>query len=181
MKNKAYRDAYVSAHISNTIAAQISMMRQDRGLTQSELARLAGMKQSRISALEDPNYENFEATTLKRIASALDIGLIVRFSPFSEIVEWSANFSDSKLKVPSYEQDGVGISKTESTSYLTTILFDNTNPINTTTAAEGGRQIADRKSVNPLHYTLLEKANLPAVSSGALPVKMFELSNVAIS
>ncbi len=107
MKRKAYRDAYVAAHISNTVAAQISMMRDAKGWTQKQLAEKAGMKQSRVSLLEDPNYENFEAGTLRRIASAFDVGLSIRFVPHSAIVCWAANVSDDKLLVPEFEDDSI--------------------------------------------------------------------------
>ena len=81
MRGKAYRDSFVAAHVSNTIAAQIVALRTQRNWTQTRLAKEAGMKQSRISALEDPNNENIETKTLIRLASAFDIGLMVLFCP----------------------------------------------------------------------------------------------------
>jgi hypothetical protein len=63
------------------------------------------MKQSRISALEDPNYENIEVGTLRRLASAFDVGLTVRFVPFSELVRWSATLSDADISVSSFDED----------------------------------------------------------------------------
>ena len=107
MKRKAYRDSYVAAHLSNTVAAQIAMMRDVRGWTQSELAKRAGMKQPRISALEDPNCENFEVDTLKRLASAFDVALTIRFEPFSEAVAWASSMNDAKLAVASYEENSI--------------------------------------------------------------------------
>lgn len=105
MSRKAYRDGYVSAHVSNTIAAQITQLRTARGWTQTQLADRTGMKQSRISALEDPNWENVEVATLLRFASAFDVALTARFAPFSELAEWAATLSDHKLLVPSYEEE----------------------------------------------------------------------------
>src|ERR1700730_2314616 len=85
MKSKEYRDSFVASHVSNIIASQIFMMRtrEDRKWTQTTLAEKAGMKQSRISAIEDPDFENVEIATLRRLASAFDVGLSVRFVPFS--------------------------------------------------------------------------------------------------
>jgi transcriptional regulator with XRE-family HTH domain len=105
MRRKAWRDSYVSAHISNTVAAQIIKLRSANGWTQAELADRVGMKQSRISALEDPNWENVEVTTLRRLASAFDVGLTVRFIAFSDLAEWAATLSDDKLLVPSYAEE----------------------------------------------------------------------------
>jgi transcriptional regulator with XRE-family HTH domain len=107
MRNKAYRDGAVAAHISNTIAAQIAMMREARGWTQTVLAEKAGMKQSRISALEDPNFENVEIATLRRLASAFDVALTVRFIPFSGLASWTTTLSESDLVVPDFSQDAL--------------------------------------------------------------------------
>src|SRR5271163_3224325 len=95
MRSETYRRSFVDAHISNTIAAQIAAMREDRKWTQTALAEKAGMKQSRISALEDPDFENVEIATLKRIAAACDVALTVRFIPFSELAVWAANLDGS--------------------------------------------------------------------------------------
>jgi transcriptional regulator with XRE-family HTH domain len=108
MGRKAYRDAFVSAHISNTVASQIAALRAAKGWTQTELAKHAGMKQSRISALEDPNYENIEVGTLRRLASAFDVAVTVRFIPFSELAYWAATLSEDKLIVPKFDEDELG-------------------------------------------------------------------------
>jgi transcriptional regulator with XRE-family HTH domain len=104
MADKEYRDNYVAAHLSNTISAQIFMLREENGWTQKQLADKAHMGQSRISALEDPNYENVEISTLKRLASAFDVALTVRFVPFSELVEW---VDGPKLQVCNFANDSL--------------------------------------------------------------------------
>jgi transcriptional regulator with XRE-family HTH domain len=105
MRSKEYRNSYVGAHLSNTVASQISLLREANGWTQKELADKSGMRQSRISALEDPNYENIEIGTLRRLASAFDVALTVRFVPFSELVEWTANLDPGKLTPASFHDD----------------------------------------------------------------------------
>jgi transcriptional regulator with XRE-family HTH domain len=107
LRNKEYRDSYVAAHVSNTVASQISTLRERCGWTQKELAQKAGMSQSRISALEDPNYENIEVGTLKRLASAFDVALTVRFTPFSELATWTSELSEAKLLVTDFANDSL--------------------------------------------------------------------------
>lgn len=107
MRNKEYRDSFVAAHISNTISAQINTMRQIRGWNQSELATRCDMRQSRISALEDPDIENVEIATLRRVASAFDVGLSVRFVPFSEIAQRASNLNNSDFNVQEYSKDSL--------------------------------------------------------------------------
>lgn len=107
MRNKAYREAAVAAHVSNTIAAQIATMRESRGWTQTMLANKAGMRQSRISVLEDPNFENVEVATLRRLASAFDIALTVRFVPFSELATWTSEMGEGTFSIPDFSHDAL--------------------------------------------------------------------------
>jgi hypothetical protein len=46
------------------------------------------MPQNAISRLESPDYGKLTLTTLRRLAMAFDVGLIVRFVPFTEMVDW---------------------------------------------------------------------------------------------
>jgi transcriptional regulator with XRE-family HTH domain len=58
-------------------------MREERGWTQRELGDIAGVRQNWISQIESPDYEGFSLRTLKKLAFAFDVALIVRFVPFS--------------------------------------------------------------------------------------------------
>jgi transcriptional regulator with XRE-family HTH domain len=116
LTDKDYRDSFVASNISNTVSSQIYTLRDQRGWTQKELAQRAGMNQSRIPALEDPNLENFEIGTLKRIASAFDVALVVRFVPFSELTNWTASLSEQNLSVPEFANDTLSQVSTNSSS-----------------------------------------------------------------
>jgi len=105
LKNKDYRDAFVSEHITTGVPFQIKALREQRDWSQKELGKQAKMLQERISVLEDPDYGKFNINTLKKIASAFDIGLVVRFVPFSELAEWELNLSSKSLQVPSFNED----------------------------------------------------------------------------
>jgi ribosome-binding protein aMBF1 (putative translation factor) len=102
--DKKRRDAFVSASVDQTIPFQIRAMRLDenRNWTQEELASRSRMSQERISTCENPNYGRFSFQTLKRLASAFDVALVVRFVPFSELVEWEENLSPESLEVRSF-------------------------------------------------------------------------------
>jgi len=105
LKNKEYRDAFVSEHVDTGIPFQIKALRNQRHWTQQDLAKRTGMKQARISKLEDPDYSRFTLATLKKLASAFDVGLVVRYVPVSELVEWELNLSSEALKAVSFDQD----------------------------------------------------------------------------
>ena len=107
LQSKKYRHSFVASQVGASVAAQIASTRMARGWTQNELARHANMSQVRISVLEDPGYENFSIKTLKRLAEALEIALIVRFAPFSEMLEWLSKLEPKNLAVPKFEDDSV--------------------------------------------------------------------------
>ena len=49
------------------------------------------MNQNAISRLENPSYGKATLTTLKRLAAAFDVALIVRFVPFGQLVDWASS------------------------------------------------------------------------------------------
>lgn len=107
LKNKEYRDAFASEHIDTGIPFQIKTIREQRRWSQKELGENVheAMKQELISRLEDPDYSKFTLATLKRLASAFDVGLIVRFVPISDLVEWELGLTSESLKAVSFDQD----------------------------------------------------------------------------
>lgn len=100
--DKEYRDAFVSMKIDSDLSAQIYALRQQRSLTQDELGKRANnMAQSRIAKLEG-SCEGVSLATLKRIASACDVALSVRFVSHRELLMQSlkANLDDPIAAFP---------------------------------------------------------------------------------
>src|ERR1035437_4787521 len=106
-KGKAYRDAVVTSQINVGIPFQIRALRKQQEMDQKDLAAIAVMAQPRISAMESPGYGSFTSDTLKRLAAAFDVALIVRFAPYSELVRQSTNFNqdDFEAHTASFEKD----------------------------------------------------------------------------
>jgi len=105
LKRKEYRDAFVASQISVGLPFQIRALREQRGWKQSRLAAEADMLQPRISAMERPGESKFNLETLRRIASAFDVALEVRFVPFSDLVDWSDQFNPESFRVSSFKED----------------------------------------------------------------------------
>jgi transcriptional regulator with XRE-family HTH domain len=74
-------------------------------MTQQEFAAEAEMKQPRISAMENPGATKFNIETLVRLAAAFRVGLIVRFVPVSEMIDWENGFSQDSFSVTPFESD----------------------------------------------------------------------------
>lgn len=105
LRDKKYRDSFVSSQVSNRLAFQIRALRQDHEWSQAQLAARIGTSQNAVSRLENPRYGKASISTLKRIASVFDVALVVGFIPFSELVDWVVNLSQQSLIVPSFDDD----------------------------------------------------------------------------
>jgi transcriptional regulator with XRE-family HTH domain len=96
-QDKEYRQVYADGFSDSKIATQIKVLREQRGWTQQQLAEVAGMKQSRIAALEDVNYSSWSLRTLRRLAQAFDIWLDVEFKEFRALWSEMRDFSRESL------------------------------------------------------------------------------------
>lgn len=105
LQDKEYRDAFAIEHIDTGVPFQIRALREQREWTQTDLSKRTGMAQETISRIEDPNYGKLTLKTLKRLASAFDVALMVRFVPFSELVEWELHLAEDSLKALGFEEE----------------------------------------------------------------------------
>lgn len=106
------RARLVSSNLDKGIAFQIRATRDRHKLTQAGLAVAAGMKQNNLSRLEDETYGKHTISSLKRIAEALDVALVVRLVPFSQYIDWLSGtpfldegISPETMAVPSFEDE----------------------------------------------------------------------------
>jgi transcriptional regulator with XRE-family HTH domain len=102
----------VAANLSEGIAFQIRATRDAQGMTQAALAEAAGMSPNNLSRLENPDYGKHSLSSLKRIADALDVALVVRFVPYSQYIDWLSGtpridrgLSSQSLAVPNFDRD----------------------------------------------------------------------------
>ena len=91
--DRDYRAAYIRAKLDILIPSQLRALRLRLDKTQPELAQMADMKQPRISAMETPGLVNFNRETLVRMAATHNVGLVVKFVPFSEMLAWENSYS----------------------------------------------------------------------------------------
>jgi transcriptional regulator with XRE-family HTH domain len=104
IKNKKFRDSYLSESIKIFLAAQIRNLRGDK--TQEEFATMLGTTQSVVSRYEDSEYGKVTLQTLLDIAQKLDIGLVVRFVNFQDFFRMTNDFSpDAQCPKPYNHND----------------------------------------------------------------------------
>lgn len=105
LSDKDYREALAVEHVNTTIAVQIRNMRENHQWDQIDLANCLGKHQEAVSRWENPDYGRHSITTLKALASAFDVALLVKFVPFSELVKDMVNLSETRLSPPSFNEE----------------------------------------------------------------------------
>jgi len=77
-KSVAYRKTFARTLQQIDLALLVREMREDAGLTQTELARKVGTAQSVIARLEDAEYTGHSLAMLERIAAVCGVALRLR-------------------------------------------------------------------------------------------------------
>ena len=111
-RSRETRARFLDSNLSKELAFQLRQLRDNKGWSQPELAKMTDTSQNAISRLENPNYGKATLTTLKKLAGIYDVGLVVRFVPFSQLLNWESGtpyiergLSPSAIDVPSFEEE----------------------------------------------------------------------------
>jgi transcriptional regulator with XRE-family HTH domain len=119
LRDPEFRKQLIDEHINVGIAFQIRGLRNRQKLRQKDLAEQLSVKQPLVSAWENPNYGNYSLNTLKDMAKAFDVGLLVRFVPFSTLVNWTLNVTPNIIAPPSFGEERYhGLTSVSATSNL---------------------------------------------------------------
>lgn len=109
-KGRHVRTRFVESHLDKKLAFQIRALRGDA--SQEKIEEITGIKQQALSRLESPYYGKATLTTLKKIAAVYDVGLLVEFVPFSQLVNRVSGtpyvergFSPETMNLPSFEEE----------------------------------------------------------------------------
>lgn len=105
LQKKSYRSSYVAEHVRRGVAYQIRALRNQREWSQGELSKFLGKPQSVVSRLEDPSYGKVTVQTLLEVAAVFDVGLQVRFVPFSTFLQQSRDLSTESMKAQSFDAE----------------------------------------------------------------------------
>ena len=79
LKNREFKKAFNEEEIYVSLAIQTARIRQEKGITQEELAKRLHTTQQTVSRLEDIHNKSYSLKTLIRLARALGKGLKVEF------------------------------------------------------------------------------------------------------
>jgi DNA-binding XRE family transcriptional regulator len=79
MKDPEFKKYYQEERQALKLAMQIAELREGKGLSQQELAKLMGTSQQAISRIESGEYEGFTLKTLEKIAEATGMRVKIEF------------------------------------------------------------------------------------------------------
>ena len=105
LKNEDARYVYADHVVNTLVSAQIKALREDRKLSQQELADLVGTKQSGISRLEKADYSTWKIETLRKLARAFGVRLRISFDEFGTLPPDIKGFTREKLCPRRFEDD----------------------------------------------------------------------------
>jgi transcriptional regulator with XRE-family HTH domain len=147
------RISYIKAKIGVLVPSKIRALRLKSNMPrQADLAKAAGMHQSRISMFETPGAANLTVETLARLAAVFKVGLTIDFVPFSEMLRWENNYSQDTFEVTRIDDDCEFIApEAASTDVKTFDLCDYRNVSNVSAAVPTGcsYKIAQNKNTFP--------------------------------
>lgn len=79
MKAPEFKVYYQEQRQALQLALKIAKLREQKGLSQKDLARLMGTSQQAISRIESGDYEGFTLKTLEKIAEATGTRVMIKF------------------------------------------------------------------------------------------------------
>jgi len=79
LKDPEFRAHYQEERLALMLAMKIAKLREKKGLSQQQLAKLMGTSQQAISRIESGEYEGFTFKTLEKLAEATGTQLKIEF------------------------------------------------------------------------------------------------------
>lgn len=179
LKDREFRSAFNLENVYTTICFQLRALREQREMSQGAFGKQVKpkMAQERISILEDPNADSKPTlNTLLRLADAADVGLEVRFVPFSTVLLRSIHTDMHDLEVDSFTDE---LPRLEDEIAFETALesFEASAPVNHSTTNLAGTLYAF--PCNPLTATAVAatSANQPK-PVGSEPIAVAQVAGL---
>lgn len=104
IKAPKFRSAFLESAVKEGIALQIRLLRSQRDLTQTKLAKLVNTDQASISRWESPSTANMQLNKLLGLADALGVALNVEFVGYDEFLRGWKDRPKGRFDIRSYEE-----------------------------------------------------------------------------
>jgi transcriptional regulator with XRE-family HTH domain len=106
-QDEEYRNSYAEGFLNSYVAAQIKMLREQRGMTQEQLGEKIGTQQSGIARLENTNYSAWKTETLVRLCRAFHVRLKISFEEFGTLPPEIESFNRDALQRRPFDKDPI--------------------------------------------------------------------------
>ena len=106
LKDPDFAERYERAGEAWDVALQLAALREQAGLSQTQLARKLKTTQQQVSRLESPDYEGHSLSMLRRVAAALHARVRVVLEPLPKahksaaVREESGSYKTTRRKRP---------------------------------------------------------------------------------
>lgn len=142
-RDEDYRREYVDGLADAFLATQIQVLREQRGWSQDQLAEFSGLGQSQISKFEDVNNSSYQGRTLKKIAKAFDLRLVVKFESFGTALGEVDMMNRQELERPSFKDDPAFGGNGPSRNAVTKLIEDTARLIPDSRSRFSGKGLPD--------------------------------------
>lgn len=105
LRDPEYSEAYAESFLNAFVATQIKVIREQRQMTQAQLATAIGTTQAGVSRIENVNYSSWSVRTLIKLARAFGVRLKVSFEPFGTLPDEVMAFNRVTLERVKREED----------------------------------------------------------------------------
>jgi transcriptional regulator with XRE-family HTH domain len=105
LRDPEFSEGYAESFLNSYIATQIKVIREQRQMKQADLAREVGTTQTAISRIENVNYSSWNINTLKKLARAFRVRLMVSFETYGTLADEVGKFTQESLQRAEREKD----------------------------------------------------------------------------
>ena len=105
LRSPQYSEGYSESFLDSYVATQIKVLREQRGLTQKQLAEALNTSQTVVSRIEGAGYSSWNIKTLKKVARAFDVRLHISFESVGSLIDEVSRFSRKALQRPKRSED----------------------------------------------------------------------------
>jgi transcriptional regulator with XRE-family HTH domain len=105
LRDPEFSEGYAESFLNSYVATQIKVIREQRQMKQSDLAREVGTTQTAISRIENVNYSSWNINTLKKLARAFHLRLMVSFETYGTLPDEVGKFTQESLQRAEREKD----------------------------------------------------------------------------
>ena len=98
LQDPEFSEGYAESFLDTYVATQLKVLREQRDLTQREVAKCLGTSQGVVSRFEDADYASWNIRTLKKFARLFEVRLHISFETYGSLIGEMKEFSRKNLE-----------------------------------------------------------------------------------